>query len=101
MQTIGMLYRLTCMSLGVERGCYIVVMKSSLGEVNLIIYNLVISFQIHTVHKINNVRVSLGIKKQMAPPPENWLPLSISWKVSYITAQINEFRACSHEKGPS
>lgn len=74
MQTTGMLYRLTCISLGVEKGCYIVVIKSSLGEGNLIIYDLVITFQSHTVHKINNARVSLGIKKQMASPPENWLP---------------------------
>lgn len=75
MQTNGMLYRLPCISLGVERGCYIVVIKLPLEEGNLIIYNLVITFQSHAVREINNVRVSLGIKKQMAPLP-GLLPLT-------------------------
>lgn len=89
MQTSGMLYRLPCISLGEERGCYIVVIKLSPGEENPIIHNLVITFQSHAVQEINNVRVSLGIKKQMAPPP-GLLPLTfeslsscILWGVSY------------------
>lgn len=106
MQTNGMLYRLSCISLGVERGCYIVVIKLPLEEGNLIIYNLVITFQSHAVREINNVRVSLGIKKQMAPPPGllpltfESLPLCILWVVSYITAQINDFGACRQQMSP-
>lgn len=106
MQTTGMLYRLPCIYLGVERGCYIVVIKSSLGEENLIIHNLVITFQSHAVQEINNVRVSLGIKKQMAPPagllPLTFesLPFCILCVVSYITAQINDFGACRQRMRP-
>ena len=90
MQTTGMLYRQPCISLGVER-CYIVVIKLSLEGGNLIIYNLVITFQSQAVREINNVRISLGIKKQMAPPPGlllltfESLPFCIVWVVSYIT----------------
>lgn len=85
MQTIGMLYRLACISLGGESGCYIVVIKLALGEENLIIYNLVITFQSHEVQEINNAGVSVGIKKQMAPPPGlplltfESLPFCILW----------------------
>lgn len=101
-----MLHRLPCISLGVQRGCYIVVIKLSLGEGNLIIYNLVITFQSHAVQEINNVRVSLGIKKQMAPPPGllpltfESLPFGILWVVSYIKAQINDFGACEQWMSP-
>ena len=106
MQTTGTLYRLAWISLGVERGCYIVVIKPSLGEGNLIIYNLVITFQSHAAWEINNVRVSPGIKKQMAPPPGllpltfESLPFCILWVVSYITAQINDFAAHRQQMSP-
>lgn len=105
MQTTGTLYQLPCISLGVERGCYIVVIKLSPEEGNLIIYNLVITLQSHAVHEINNVRV--GVKKQMAPPPGlqpltfEPLPFFILWLVSYITAQINDFGACRQQMSPS
>lgn len=74
MQT-HMLYRLARITLGVERGCYIVVIKLSLEEGNLIIYNPVITFQSHAVREINNATGSVCIKKQMAPPP-GLLPLT-------------------------
>lgn len=82
------------------RGCYTAAVKLSLGEKNLIIYNLVITLQSHAVQEINNVRVSLRIKKQMAPLPGlqpltfEPLPCFILWLVSYITTQINDFGVC-------
>lgn len=97
MQTHTRCIDIACITLGAGRGCYIVVIKLSLEERNLIIYNPVITFQSHEVQGINNATGSVCMKKQMAPPPGlpslTFRPLwfCISWRVSYITGQINDF----------
>lgn len=45
------------------------VIKLSLEEGNLIIYNPVITFQSHAVQEIDNATGSVCIKKQMVAPP--------------------------------
>lgn len=51
------------------------VIKLSLEEGNLIIYNPVITFQSHAVQEIDNATGSVCIKKQMVPP-SGLLPLT-------------------------
>lgn len=70
MQTTGMQLPAPRSSGAEGGGCYIVVIKLSLEGANLIIYNLVITFQSRAAQEINNVGVSVGIKKQMAPPQD-------------------------------
>lgn len=59
-----------------EGRVFIVLIKSTLMEGDLIIYNRVMTFQSHAVlREINKVGLSLGIKRQTAPPA-GLLPLT-------------------------
>lgn len=94
----NILYWPSCVSLGAEKGWYIVVLTLSLGKRILIINNLVIIFQSQCSRSI--MLKCLGIKKQMAPPSGllpltfGQLPLCILWGVSYSTFQMNNVGAC-------
>lgn len=75
------------------------VIKSSLGEEHFIIHDLVITFQSHAMQEIDNIIISLGIRKKMEPPagllPLTFesLPFSMLWSVNYITAQMKAINA--------